>query len=176
MGCFDYECACCGKSCEHVGGQHQPSKVYIEVPLNDGTTVYLVGNYEEYGYVVVNLQTPKGVHYKFYLKEFEEFFDGWFDDESELELRKTFLANKAWTKSELTTVIDEYGYGTRGCMVERGCFHNTDKKEVSPFTMDMLGKCIRADSLCLDRQKKRIESLKRQVQALQTELGRTNRP
>ena len=45
MGCFDYECGCGGESCEHVGGQLNNSEVIIEVPLSDGTVLYLKGEY-----------------------------------------------------------------------------------------------------------------------------------
>ena len=143
-GCFDYECECGGKSCDHVGGQLNESKVVIEVPLSDGTDVYLEGDYEEYGYVTVG-------KYKFYPEQFKEFFKTWLDGESDEERNTTFLSKRIWTRSE-TTYAPEYD-----CMVKakRSCFH--DKFHISKVNAEMLGKFIRADNGLNIRSKKQAQ-------------------
>lgn len=168
MGCFDYECACGGKSCDHVGGQLWESKVIIEVPLSDGKKIYLHGEYEQYGYVLVEDK------YKFYLKQFEEYFEGWFDGETEKERSISLLANKAWTVSEHVYAEDKFGDDISG-YVNRHCFDEVDAS-VSDLTPNLLAKCIRADNgLVLDsaddKKKKRIALLKSQAEAIQKQLA-----
>jgi len=94
-----------------VGGQLDDANVIIEVPLSDGTTIYLEGEYQQYGYVEVDN------FYCFYLKEFEEYFNDWdmADDD------RAYLATRVWTKSEQTETEDRYGSYIRG-EVERECF------------------------------------------------------
>ena len=130
MGCFDYTCECGGETCAHVGGQLDESQVIIEVPLSDGTVVYLKGHYQEYGYVQVNEED-------FYLTEFEEYFDCWYDDSHDGFL----LANKVWTVSEYTTVQDEFGDEVRGD-VQRKCF-DTQGKLVTSLTPNIYDMCMR---------------------------------
>jgi hypothetical protein len=173
MGCFDYTCECKGESCDHKGGQLWESSVIIEVPLSDGTSIYLEGEYEQYGYVLVN-----GT-YKFYLKEFEEFFHGWLDGEPEEELSNSFVANKVWTVSEDVNTEDKFGDEISG-HVNRHCSHHLDVSMADPMP-DLIAKCIRADNgLNLEtadqKQKKRIEKLKSTIEFMQKELGRLNRP
>lgn len=182
MGCFDYECECGGNSCAHVGGQLHGARVIIEVPLSDGTVVYLKGYYEEYGYVLVKLPIAEDagyVEYKFYPKQFEDYFHGWFDGESEEELRMGFLANKIWTFSETAWTLDKYGDEVQG-KVKRHCFDEIDAS-VDDLTHDIVKKCIRADKGLVIKTKEqaqwdRIEALKKEVEYLQKQLGRTNRP
>jgi hypothetical protein len=173
MGCFDYVCGCGGKTCDHTGGQLWESKVIIEVPLSDGTKIYLEGEYEQYGYVLVNDT------YKFYLKEFEEFFHGWLDGEPEEELSKSFVANKAWTVSEHVYTEDKFGSEISGHVL-RECFDTVAASE-SDFDPELLTECIRADNgLSLEtadeKQKKQIAKLKSTIEFMQKELGRLNRP
>ena len=168
MGCFDYECACGGKSCDHVGGQLWESKVIIEVPLSDGKKIYLHGEYEMYGYVLVEDK------YKFYLKEFDDYFQGWFDGESENELSISFLANKAWTVSEHVHTEDKFGDEISG-HVHRHCFDDVDA-EVSDLTPNLLAKCIRADNGLnivskAERLRQRNEELRAQIANLQKQLA-----
>lgn len=111
MGCFDYNCECGGETCPHVGGQLDNATVIIEVPLLDGTTIYLEGEYHQYGYVEVDN------FYSFYLEEFEEFFEDW----DAMNDDRAYLATKVWTKSETTETEDKYGSIITG-HVERSCF------------------------------------------------------
>lgn len=177
MGCFDYECGCGGESCEHVGGQLNNSEVIIEVPLSDGTVVYLKGEYEQYGYVTIKIAGQPDTEYKFYLKEFEEYFDGWFDREPEEELNKCFLANKAWTRSETTCVLDRFGDETEG-YVKRRCFYESDVGD-NPLTnvdQNLLSKCTLADHNSNEKLKKRIAYLKAECELAQKKLRRKLRP
>ena len=155
MGCFDYTCECKGKTCEHVGGQYVASTVVIEVPLNDGSLIYVKGVYEEYGYVIVNNEI------KFYLKEFEDFFNGWLEDESDEDRKTIFVANKVWTVED--KMEDDYRntyYAERDCLPYN--------KSVVELTKDVMKKCIRADTglnIPNDREKaiRRIEDVKKKI-------------
>lgn len=172
MGCFDYQCECDGKTCGHVGGQLNSSNVIVEVPLSDGTVVYLKGEYEEYGYVVVE-------NYKFYPEQFREFFVSWFDGEPEKERASSFLAKRIWTESETTWTTDKFGSNIEG-FVERRCFDYVGAK-ISDITDDTVRKCIRADKgLVLEsedeKKQKRIAYLKSQVEMMQKEIARISRP
>ncbi len=183
MGCFDYVCGCGGKTCDHTGGQLWDSDVYIEVPLSDGTKIYLEGSYEEYGYVLVKMPIAADVQYveyKFYLKEFEEYFEGWFDGEDEGELEDCLLANRAWTRSETVITTDKFGSEIKG-FVERDCFNDMGDIPVSELTPEIVSKCKRApEGLNLEtadeKQKKQIAKLKSTIEFMQKELGRLNRP
>lgn len=138
MGQFDYKCECGGKSCNHVGGQLYESTVIIEVPLSDGTVVYLKGEYEQYGYVVVNEQ-------EFYLKEFEEYFEDWHCDEDGF-----LLANKVWTYSELELIKDKFGDEEQGkTVLERECFDKKNKILTS-FTPQIYDQCMRWKPMTTD--------------------------
>jgi len=172
MGCFDYTCECGGKTCHHVGGQHCDSNVVIEVPLSDGRVEYLEGYYEQYGYVVV-----EGYH--FYLEQFREYFEGWLENETQLE--KIFVANKVWTVKDLieTTYETEDERGSITGYSNHRCFRNHIDVNLSEFDqVNYLKKYVRADKgYDLDeRRKKRIERLKAQIEFMQKELGRLNRP
>lgn len=179
MGCFDYTCECKGKTCEHVGGQLHESKVIIKVPLSDGTHVYLEGDYEEYGYVTVKLYIASDggyVSYNFYLKEFEEYFEGWLRDESVDTHQYCLLATNVWTFSERTTGIDNFGDEVEGT-VSRRCFDSVGQIPCE-LTLDIVKKCTRIDDeIDFDtKQKQRIKKLKATVEFMQKELGRKNRP
>lgn len=181
MGCFDYNCECRGKNCDHTGGQSSGANVYIEVPLSDGTVVYLKGYYEGYGYVLVyiNEHAQKVNVYFFYLKEFEEFFQDWFNRDSPEKLNKSFLATKVWTDSELSWSTDKFGDELEGT-ITRKCF-NSIKDEHTYATSELIENCIRADKgLNIlspeERQKNRIEDLKTQLDDIRKELGRIDRP
>lgn len=172
MGCFDYECSCGGETCEHVGGQLHDSNVVIEVPLSDGTNVYLEGHYEQYGYVTVG-------DYQFYPEQFREYFEGWFEDEDPKNLDKNFLANRIWTLNETVYkyIVDEDDdeHDVQK-FVRRTCFDRD--VNVSKLDPSDLSKYIRADKgVDLDRKRKqRIEKLKATIEFMQKELGRVNKP
>jgi hypothetical protein len=157
MGCFDYVCECGGETCDHIGGQLHDSNVVIEVPLSDGTIVYLEGYYEQYGYVAV-----EGYH--FYLEQFREFFEGWLENENPERLSKIFLAKRIWTLNE-----QQPGYS----YVEyRDCFEHDIGRTVSDFDQKNLSKYIRADK-GIDltaKRKEKIDQLKAQIKALKTRL------
>jgi len=123
MGCFDYTCECGGKTCEHIGQQLNGATVVIEVPLVDGTNVYLQGEYEEYGYVTIG-------DYRFYLNEFEEYFEHW-----DIDNTSDFLATSIWTLCETTYIHDEDG--EHEAFVERDCFPGV----TADLTLDILAKC-----------------------------------
>lgn len=105
MGCFDYECECGGKTCVFRGGQNGgDATVIIEVPLQDGTTVYMKGDYDSYGAVHVG-------NYKFYPEQFSDYFEGWFSGESQEKMSKCFKATSIWTLSHHEYDEDEYDGG-----------------------------------------------------------------
>lgn len=141
MGCFDYNCECKGKTCGHTGGQSNGATVYIEVPLSDGTSVYLNGYYEEYGYVVV--ETIEQGEFYFYLKEFEEYFESWFRRDSPKKLNKSFLATKVWTNFERFRTEDVYGDEIE-VETYRRCFDSVNERVIE-ITPEIVAKCIRAD-------------------------------
>lgn len=155
MGCFDYYCQCNGKICRHVGGQSDSSTVVIEVPLSDGKTIYLKGEYEEYGYVAVKMNGNKSIYYQFYLEENKDQFHWWFKNHSENFLETYLFAKRVWTHSEVLhiTEIDEAELEGEELdddegmiVVKRNCFnlsHNYD----TILTPELVAKCIRADSL-----------------------------
>jgi hypothetical protein len=170
MGCFDYECECHGKTCNHVGSQLYNSNVVIEVPLSDHTVVYLKGQYDEYGYVKVG-------EYTFYLEQFQEYFEGWLDDEQETDREKIFLATRVWTLNETiyTTTDDGKDVPTH---VHRKCYTGDARALAETISPATLSKCIRIDmKIDLDDLRlKRIERLKSSIDLIRAELGRTNRP
>lgn len=171
MGCFDYQCECGGQTCKHVGEQLNRSTVIIEVPLSDGTFVHLKGCYEEYGYIVVKLHIAADggyVEYKFYLEQFEEFFEDWFDGESEDDLRTSLLATKVWTQSE--DICEDENENTL-----KHCFDNVNAIPIE-LTQDIVEKCIQANVNVNNIRKKRIEKLKAKIEFMQKELGRINKP
>ena len=169
MGCFDYECECRGRTCVYVGGQNGgDSTVVIEVPLNDDTTVYIKGEYNSYGAVLVG-------EYTFYPEQFDEFFKGWLSSESDSARSKIFLAKRIWTLSHYECEDD----------------HEMIQKVTTCAPPDLMvkvkigsattSKCIRTDKdLNIpsdnERHKKRIETLKTQCDILRKELGRTGKP
>jgi hypothetical protein len=174
MGCFDYECECKGKTCKHVGGQLYGSTVVIEVPLSDHTVVYLKGEYEEYGYVTVGT-------YQFYPEQFEDYFEGWLEDESPDKLDKIFLATRVWTLEETVYTYEDDEDGneqeTRK-FIKRKCFTGDHTRVSADITPTLLSKCIRLDKkIDLDElRQQRIKRLKSTIESLQKELGRKNRP
>lgn len=172
MGCFDYECECGGKTCDHVGGQLYDSTVVIEVPLSDGTNVYLEGYYEQYGYVTVE-------GYQFYPEQFQEYFEDWLEDEKHPE--KIFLAKRVWTVRETVHKYIEDSDGDEHeirKLVHRKCFRRDIDVNLSELDPMNVSKYIRADKdIDLDaKRKQRIEKLKTTIELLQKELGRTLRP
>jgi hypothetical protein len=166
MGCFDYACECGGNECEHTGGQLHDANVVIEVPLSDGTTVYLKGHYEQYGYVTVE-------GYQFYPEQFREFFQGWLEVEKPEDRKKIFLSKRIWTLSE---TVYEYDYNSRASkrFANRNCFRKDIDVNISEFDPKNLSKYIRADEgIDFDAiRKKKIENLKSQIKALKLELKR----
>lgn len=168
MGCFDYECECGGKTCDHVGGQLRDSNVVIEVPLSDGTTVFLEGHYEQYGYVDVE-------GYQFYLEQFRDFFEGWLEYEKNPE--KIFLAKRVWTLNE---TVYKYIYDEDDDQheikkfVNRKCFRRDIDVNLSELDPTNVSKYIRVDKDydLVAKRKKKIDELKLRVQKLQNEIAR----
>lgn len=88
MGVFDFVCA--NSNCkEWVGGQdnHDSTTVYIEVPLKNGKTTILQGEYNQYGGVEI---LHNGVVITFYDEQFRENYNYWDD------CNTSFLSNKIW--------------------------------------------------------------------------------
>ncbi len=142
MGCFDYTCSKCnGKTCYHNGGQNRSSYVVIKVPLQDGTTVYLEGYYEEYGYVTIELDNES---YEFYPIQFKKYFKDWLRN---TERSKKFLCHDIYTLkeeryvSEMNDDVEIEDDNEQKTMVIIGC----NPKSAVTFTSDILKKCIRAD-------------------------------
>lgn len=155
MGCFDYTCACNGKTCRHVGEQSDSSTVVIEVPLSDGKTIYLKGEYDEYGYVVVEMNGDKPVYYQFYLEEFKDCFDSWLENEPEEYLKRYFFAKRIWTFSEILHISDiaeaeiereNLDDAEEMILVKRNCIYSISGV-LRKLTPELVAKCIRADSL-----------------------------
>jgi len=166
MGCFDYECNCGGASCGFRGGQNGgSSRVVIEVPLSDGTTVFLAGTYDSYGSVAVE-------NYTFYPEQFGDFIEGWLDSENDAARRSIFLAGKIWTTDCMSLDEDDDGY-----MEPSDCYQGS----TTELTEDIIAKCIRADknfTIQSDADKKnaRIQKLKEQIEVLQKKLDRISKP
>lgn len=169
MGCFDYECECGGTKCVFVGGQNGgDSDVVIEVPLNDGTTVYVKGRYESYGSVHVG-------KYQFYPEQFDDYFECWLSSESESVRSKIFLAGRIWT-----TLYTDYGYDEEDdcetCCKKASNCQPKDIMIITRLGKNTIQKCIRADqklNILTDEQKKakRAEELKTRIASMQNELA-----
>lgn len=142
MGCFDYECECGGTTCAFVGGQiGGDSEVVIEVPLDDGTNVYMKGSYESYGSVHVG-------QYEFYLEQFSDFFSGWLSSHSEVKRKKIFLAKRIWTMRYNHHEFDEDNYVETELNKASNCYLadiENDAKIIMKPGKNTIQKCIRAD-------------------------------
>ncbi len=153
-----------------MGGQNGgDSDVVIEVPLNDGTTVYIKGEYDSYGSVKVQ-------DYTFYPEQFRDYFEGWLDRESDTVRSKIFLAKRIWTLSYYDCEDNEREATRRSTE----CVELSLTYKVNVGT-NTISKCIRADkdlNILSDdeKQKKRIEQLKLMNDAIRKELGRSDRP
>jgi hypothetical protein len=165
MGMFDYECECGGTNCVFVGGQNGgDSNVIVEVPLNDGTTVYIKGRYESYGYVQVG-------DYQFYPEQFEEGFESWLSHESDDSRSKIFRAGRVWTFSynEYDDDDDSYDLKISNCCPP-------DVLVITKLGKKTIEKCIRADkglNILSDekRKAKRAKELKECISQAQQELN-----
>lgn len=168
MGCFDYECECRGSKCVYVGGQNGgDSDVVIEVPLNDGTTVYVKGRYESYGAVHVG-------KYQFYPEQFEDYFEGWLSCESDQSRSKIFRAGKIWTMAYNHHKYDEEADYEYSFNKASNCYP-TDIMIITKLGKNTVEKCIRADAdlnipTDEERKAKRAEELKARISSMQKEL------
>ncbi len=166
MGMFDYECECGGTKCVFVGGQNGgDSEVIIEVPLNDGTTVYIKGRYESYGSVHVG-------NYQFYPEQFEEYFEGWLGSESDEQRSRLFRAGRIWTFQYYEYEEDSYE-NVADTKISNCC--PPDITILTKLGKKTLEKCIRADknlNIPTDEEKKakRAEELKMRISKMQAEL------
>lgn len=168
MGMFDYECECGGTKCVFVGDQNGgDSDVIIEVPLNDGTTVYVKGRYESYGSVHVG-------KYQFYPEQFEDYFKGWLSSESDETRSKIFRAGKVWTFAYNAYGEDTGDYNSFDHKISRCC--PPDTYIITKLGKNTVSKCFRADeglNILTDEQKKakRAEELQSRIAAMQKELS-----
>lgn len=164
MGCFDYECSCGASTCVYDGGQSGgESDVVIEVPLNDDTSVYIKGHYNSYGGV-------ESKEYTFYPEQFQDYFKGWLNRESEEKRSKTFLCKRIWTVS-YNHYDDEY----EKMLVKKTECLPDDIKITTRLGKKTIEKFIRADkdlNILSDKEKKdiRIKDLKAQAEAIRKEL------
>jgi len=165
MGCFDYECACGGSTCEYKGGQDcGDSTAVIEVPLNDGTTVYVKGHYNSYGEVKVK-------DYTFYPEQFQEYYTGWLESKSDEQRSKIFRGKRIWTM-KYKHYDDEYN---KRIVKDTNCYPENIKINTT-VGVKTLAKCIRADdglNIRSDKEKndERIKYLTGQLEAIQRELA-----
>lgn len=175
MGCFDYECECGGTTCAYVGGQNGgDSDVVVEVPLNDGTTVYVKGRYQSYGSVHAG-------EYQFYPEQFQDYFEAWLTSESDEARSNIFLAKRIWTFSYTHHEYDDETFDEVSSHLRvTKCVPGDLMLKVRIGTTTAK-KFIRADKdLNIpsddEKQKARIAKLKAQCELLQKELGRKNKP
>lgn len=135
MGCFDYCCECGGKKCNFVGEQDGgDSTVIVEVPLNDGTTIFVKGNYDSYGAVEVG-------EYTFYPEQFEEFFKGWLTGEPEEKMKNCFVAKRIWTL--VYTECEDNSVKIPGCFPNKDVIVKTKigketRKKLIPIKLENL--------------------------------------
>jgi hypothetical protein len=169
MGCFDYECECGATTCIYRGGQDGgDSDVIIEVPLNDGTTVYVKGRYESYGSVHVG-------KYQFYPEQFEDYFNVWLSSESDKSRSKIFRAGRIWTLMySYYNYDDEDDYET--CRKKVSNCQPKDIMIITRLGKNTLQKCIRVDKdlnipTDEERKAKRSEELKNRIASMQKELA-----
>lgn len=163
MGVFDYECECGATKCIFAGGQDGGnSTVIIEVPLNDGTTIFVRGTYEMYGSV------HKGI-YQFYPEQFSDFFESWLERESDDERSKIFLAKRIWT-------LSYHEYDETGQRIRKfpKC-HPDDLVITTSLDESLIKRCIRADAelnIPTDAEKKakEIADLQSRIRLLQSRL------
>lgn len=167
MGCFDYECECNGKTCIYTGGQNGgDSEVVIEVPLNDGTTVYVKGHYNSYGSVDVG-------KYQFYPEQFEDFFEAWLENETDDSRSKIFLAKRIWTFS-----YTEHQYDDEHNLVSLKRLphcHPEDTVMLTKLGSGTVKKLIRADAGLdipsdADKKAEKIADLQNRIRSLQSQL------
>jgi hypothetical protein len=166
MGCFDYECECGGTRCVYVGAQNGgDSDVIIEVPLNDGKTVYVKGRYESYGSVHVG-------EYQFYPEQFTDYFDSWLRYESDESRSKIFLAKRVWTVtySKYNEDEDESYHSDTNC-------YPANIKIVTKLGKKTIAKCIRADLGLnilsdVERKKRQLYELQQRIRSLENEIER----
>lgn len=169
MGCFDYECNCGGTICGFKGGQDNgSSSVVIEVPLTDGTVVFVAGEYDSYGSVAVG-------NYTFYPEQFQDFIEGWLENEKDAARSKIFLAGKIWT-TEYVNLDEDSISRTDGYMESSDCYQGS----ITELTDALVAKCIRADKDLnipsnADRQKAKIQKLEEQIKNAKAELDLINK-
>jgi len=157
MGSFDYTCECRRKkrpTCNHVGQQGNDAEVVIEVPFKNGMLTHLVGYYEGYGYVTIDLGSKE---YYFYLTENQELFKDWLERKDEEERSRCFVATKIWTyREEASDEENSDCDGDHKAPAKRECFNGT----VGAFTQSVMESCKRADEnlgLTSDNDKYLIE-------------------
>lgn len=144
MGCGDYKCSGCkGRKCGHYGGQFCPSKVIVEIPLLDGKTIHIKGDYDEDERCVT--KKINGQIYNFYPEQFKEYFKGWFENLPEQERSRNLMANCIYTYSHKEDASNLSINARSGKLVTVD-FDCADGLEVTKtVTESILKKCIRAD-------------------------------
>lgn len=137
MGIFGFECACGGKTCKNVGTQQFADEVIIEVPLKDGSNVYLQGVYEGYGNVFVG-------ETEFFLEQFNDYFEGWLESRPTTD-REIYLARRIWAQMEdFYPEDDQYGDVIKPGRRYRYCFNNVDKP-LTTMNVTMKDKLVLVD-------------------------------
>lgn len=178
MGCGSFLCdGCDGEHCNQDGGQNGDCKAIIEVPLSDGTTVYLKGHYDD-GDRTVNVKIGKD-NYRFYADQWQEYFKDWFPYHSAKSRKSEFLGGKVYTYSykEYAGEDGDSDDGYEERFVTRHCECQPYGTEIVELTKEILAKCIRADrgmNLPDEEQEKanEIQKLKDSIEKYKQEIIR----
>jgi hypothetical protein len=173
MGIFGFECACGGKTCKNVGTQQFADEVIIEVPLKDGSNVYLQGVYEGYGSVFVG-------ETEFFLEQFNDAFESWLSDRRITD-REIYLARRIWAQEEDFYPEDgQYGDVIKPGRRYRYCFDDAGKS-LTTMSVMMKDKFVLVDGgitnldAMRERNKARADNLaarKKEIEELEARVAR----
>lgn len=173
MGVFGYECACGGKTCKNVGTQEFADEVIIEVPLKDGSTVYLQGIYEGYGSVFVG-------EVEFFPEQFNDQFESWLDDRT-IGDREVYLARRIWTQEEDywpdnsdRELVIKPGRISRVCFAESGNTMTTNTIIYRDRTVLVDGGITRSEVKRLNHElrMKELADRKKEIEELEARVAR----
>lgn len=136
---------CEGRNCSCVdfGDDTTDWIAVIEVPLSDGTTVYLEQEYFHNGNVNIHFERSK---YEFYPIQFKKHFKDWFGNLTYTQRSNKFLGGKIYTLSKGRLETDDDGYRTDTYVNHRLSYCQPKNiKTITTLTKEILDKCIRVD-------------------------------